>query len=66
MRMPIPLQKLSTISIRNATRSRLKKIGSKGQTYDQLINDLLDLKNDKINSAAHGGFKIETTGSPSS
>ena len=35
----------STILIRNITRERLKQTGYKGQTYDELINELLDLKN---------------------
>jgi DNA repair protein RadC len=35
----------STILIRNRTRERLKHTGHKGQTYDELINNLLDLKN---------------------
>lgn len=35
----------STILIRNITRERLKHTGYKGQTYDELINELLDLKN---------------------
>jgi predicted CopG family antitoxin len=33
-----------TILIKNITRERLKQIGSKGQSYDQLINDLIELK----------------------
>jgi hypothetical protein len=27
------------------TRERLKEIGKKGQSYDQLINQLLEIKN---------------------
>ena len=37
----------STILIRNTTRERLKRIGSKAQTYDQLINRLIDLSRNK-------------------
>lgn len=33
-----------TILIKDETKSRLKKSGFKGQTYDQIINELLDLK----------------------
>jgi len=44
------VQKESTISIRNTIRQRLK-IGYKGQTYDQLIDELLDLKANKIGSS---------------
>lgn len=47
------VQKESTISIRNTTRRRLKGIGFKGQTYDQLINVLLDLKHNKMDSLDH-------------
>jgi hypothetical protein len=32
----------STILIRNLTRDRLKKAGRKDQTYDDLINELID------------------------
>jgi len=32
------------ILISNRTRERLKEIGKKGQTYDQLINELISLK----------------------
>jgi hypothetical protein len=35
----------STIFIKTATRERLKHIGTKGQTYDELINQLVDVKN---------------------
>jgi|GEM_PF-2183649 hypothetical protein len=37
------MEKSSTILIRNRTRDRLKRMGSKAQTYDQLINRLIDL-----------------------
>ena len=32
----------STILIKGATRERLKHLGAKGETYDNLINRLLD------------------------
>lgn len=35
----------TTILIRGVTREHLKETGKKGQTYDQLINQLLDYKN---------------------
>jgi hypothetical protein len=35
----------STIFIKTTTRERLKQIGTKGQTYDELINRLVDVKN---------------------
>jgi predicted CopG family antitoxin len=34
----------STILVRNMTRERLKHMGEKGQTYDDLINQLIDMK----------------------
>ncbi len=58
----------STIFIKTSTRERLKHIGTKGQTYDELINQLVDVKNafkhstpistpthiDKLNSSSKG------------
>lgn len=38
----------STILIESITRERLKQIGRKGQSYDQLINQLIEKK--KMNS----------------
>jgi predicted CopG family antitoxin len=34
----------STILVRDETRERLKEIGRKGQSYDELINQLLEIK----------------------
>jgi hypothetical protein len=34
-----------TILIKNRTKRRLKIVGHKDQTYDELINELLDQKN---------------------
>ena len=36
----------STILVRDETRERLKEIGKKGQSYDELINQLLENKKD--------------------
>jgi hypothetical protein len=33
-----------TVLIKDITKDRLKKSGFKGQTYDQIINELLNLK----------------------
>jgi hypothetical protein len=33
-----------TVLIKDTTKERLKKSGFKGQTYDQIINELLDSK----------------------
>ena len=35
-----------TVLIKVITKERLKKSGFKGQTYDQIINELLDLKSE--------------------
>jgi hypothetical protein len=34
-----------TILIKNTTKRRLKYLGHKDQTYDELINELIDQKN---------------------
>jgi predicted CopG family antitoxin len=34
----------STILVRDETRERLKELGKKGQSYDELINQLLEDK----------------------
>jgi len=31
------------IPIKKSTRERLKKVGRKGETYDQIINKLIDI-----------------------
>jgi hypothetical protein len=41
------VEKDSTILVKNGTRERLKRIGYKGQSYDELINRLLDLKSNE-------------------
>jgi hypothetical protein len=43
-----------TILIKNTTKRRLKRIGHKDQTYDELINELLDLKNGRGHSFDEG------------
>ena len=49
----------STIFIKTRTRERLKHLGIKGQTYDNLINQLIDIQNAEkhsvqINLRAYG------------
>ena len=44
--------KQSTILIRSPTRERLKQVAYKGQTYDDIINYLIDLKI-RIQEQAH-------------
>jgi len=34
--------KYTTISIKKNTKNRLEKYGRKGQTWDELINEILD------------------------
>jgi hypothetical protein len=41
------VEKDSTILVKNGTRERLKRIGYKGQSYDELFNRLLDLKSNE-------------------
>ena len=45
MCLSIAMDNQTTILIRGVTRERLKETGKKGQTYDQMINQLLDHKN---------------------
>jgi predicted CopG family antitoxin len=42
---PIYAMVKHTILVRDETRERLKEIGKKGQSYDELINQLLKSKN---------------------
>ena len=35
---------MTTILVRDKTRERLKEMGKKGQSYDELINQLLESK----------------------
>jgi len=44
-----------TILIKSITRQRLKHIGTKGQTYDQLINELIKAKRN-IQDSIDSGF----------
>ena len=36
------MSEITTIQLNKTTVKRLKKIGGMGQTYDELINELLD------------------------
>jgi predicted CopG family antitoxin len=44
----------STILVGSNTRERLKKIGCKGQTYDDIINQLIDHKKMNVDSLHRG------------
>jgi hypothetical protein len=55
------LEKDSTILVKNGTRERLKRTGYKGQSYDELINRLLDLKSNKRDSLDRRIKSIESS-----
>jgi len=38
---------LTTISLKKGTRDRLKKYGAKGESWDELVNRILDEKEGK-------------------
>ena len=38
----MPKKDIAVIQLRTATRERLKEIGKKGESYDAIINRLLD------------------------
>jgi hypothetical protein len=38
------MELISTIAISRSTRDMLKELGRKGQTYDELIQDLIEQK----------------------
>lgn len=38
----------TTILLKRKTRNELRDIGSKGQTYDELINELIKLKRNTV------------------
>ena len=38
------MELISTIAISRSTRNMLKELGHKGQTYDELIQDLIEQK----------------------
>jgi predicted CopG family antitoxin len=58
------IEKGSTIQIKNGTRERLKRIGHKGQSYDEVINRLLDLKTNKRDLIDRRVQSIESSQSP--
>jgi hypothetical protein len=43
----------TTILVEKATRELLKQLGSKGQTYDELINFLIIKKSTSTNEGNH-------------
>lgn len=49
----------TTILIESTTRERLREIGRKSQTYDKLINDLIDTK--KRNLLDRKGWSLRSS-----
>jgi hypothetical protein len=47
--------KLTTIKVRKETRDALKSVGKKGETYDEIINRLLDRALRRKRVEAKGG-----------
>ena len=41
------MEQISTIAISRSSRDMLKRLGNKGQTYDEIIQDLVELKKRK-------------------
>ena len=41
----MPKKDITVIQLRTATRERLKEIGKKGESYDAIINRILDDRN---------------------
>lgn len=50
--------RLTTIALRPATRDRLRAAGHKGETYDALLNRLLDW----YDHGKESGFELRTKG----
>jgi hypothetical protein len=42
--MPYEKEEITTIQIRKTTRDKLKELGKKGETYDDIVNALLSAK----------------------
>ena len=53
---PTKGEHITTIQILNSTRQRLKTASRKDQTYDDKINELLDLENDRRNMTKGNSF----------
>ena len=54
---------LVTIAIRLSTRQRLKAFGKMTDTYDSVINKLLDIAEARTASAEHGNMPADELGS---
>jgi hypothetical protein len=46
----------TTILVESGTRKKLKEIGRKDQTYDALINDLIETKKNQNSHDSRGGI----------
>jgi hypothetical protein len=51
----------STILVEEITRQRLKKIGRKDQTYDDILNQLIDIKMNTGHSNDHRTGQSESS-----
>ena len=52
----MPKKDIAVIQLRTATRERLKEIGKKGESYDAIINRILDTE-----TRANPGNKVRAT-----
>ena len=43
------MDELTSIKLRRETRDRLKNLGRKGESYDQIINKLIDIYLERCN-----------------
>ena len=48
--------KITTIKLKVSTRERLAELGKKGETYDEIVNKLVDIEERK-NQAKRGGTR---------
>lgn len=55
----------TTIIIETKTREDLKQLGTKGQTYDQLINELIVLKRNRQDPLDSRMTSLQPSGSSS-
>jgi hypothetical protein len=53
------MESISSISLSRATRDMLKELGRKGETYDDLIRELVKLKR-KTENKGKSGFSTGT------
>jgi hypothetical protein len=59
------METISTIAISRSSRKMLKGIGSKGQTYDEIIKDLIKWKDQDSPDCKVGSLQSSESGNPS-